>query len=500
MDDPLVTMRGVCKSFSGQRVLDRVDFDLLPGEVHVLAGENGAGKSTLIKILGGVHQADAGEVRVGGEPVRFRSVHQAGRAGVAIIHQELSLSPSMSVADNIFLGRESTGRFGLVRGRRQREAAAKALRRVGLDIDPRRTVGSLAIAVRQLVEIAKALSREARVIVMDEPTSALNKVDAERLFTLVAELTRRGRGVIYITHRMEEIERLADRTTVLRDGRRIVTANDLPRGELVRAMVGRTLEEQIVREETGAGGDALLRVRGLSVAGATGPVVRDVDLTLRSGRVLGLAGLQGSGASELLHALFGDRWWTGRVEVRGRPVRIRSPREAMDLGLALLTSDRATTGLCLGLTVRENVSMAVLGGLGVLRRPGAERSAALAQVLALNIRCRGLGQAVRTLSGGNQQKVALGKWLATSPAVLLLDDPTRGVDVGAKHEIYELVNQWTAAGLGVVMTSGELPELLGLADDLVVMHRGVVTARLARSEATPERVIEAAMGVREEAA
>ena len=498
MTAPLALLSGIDKSFAGHTVLEDVTFEVRAGEVHVLAGENGAGKSTLIKILGGVYAAEAGTVGIDGQEHRFRSVQHAARHGVAVIHQELSLAPALSIEDNMFLGRERTGSLGIVRARAQREEARALLSRVGLTVDPGTAVGSLPVASRQLVEIAKALGQDARVIAMDEPTSSLARTEAERLFALIDELKAQGTGVIYITHRMEEIYRLADRISVLRDGRMIVTARatELDRAALVRAMVGRPLDEQIHREAVPPG-EELLAVEGLTVHGVTGPVLRDVGFALHAGEVLGVAGLAGSGASERLHALFGDGRATSRgLRVAGRPAKIGSPRQAMAHGLALLTADRKRTGLCLSLSIAENTTLAALPRLspGGLRRRAREAESAARGIDALSIRCRSAGQAVRTLSGGNQQKVALAKWIETQPRVLLLDEPTRGVDVGAKHEIYGLINRWTAAGMGILLVSSELPELLGLSDRVLVLHRGRVTARYERDEASPDRVIAAALG------
>lgn len=498
MSEPLARLTNIDKSFSGHAVLEGVGFDLVAGEVHVLAGENGAGKSTLIKILGGVHAADAGEVWVDGEQRRFHSVLDAARAGVAVIHQELSLAPALSIVDNLFLGKERTGPLGVVRAGAQREEARRLLRRVGLAVDPRKTVASLPVAARQLVEIAKALGQNARIIAMDEPTSSLTRPDAERLFELIGELKQGGTGVIYITHRMEEIYRLADRISVLRDGRMILTlpAQGFDRGRLVHAMVGRELDEQIVREPVPPG-EELLRVASVSVQGRTGLLLDNVGVTLRAGEILGVAGLAGSGSSELLHALFGDgRARMEGLRVCGRAARVTSPGKAMSLGIALLTSDRKRTGLCQSLSIAENTTLAALRRLspGGVRRPGLEAESARQGIASMHIACRSASQPVRTLSGGNQQKVALAKWIETRPRVLLLDEPTRGIDIGAKHEIYELLNRWTSEGMGILLVSSELPELLGLSDRVIVLHRGQLTAEFARDEATPEKVVAAALG------
>ncbi|MHC4514599.1 MAG: sugar ABC transporter ATP-binding protein [Planctomycetota bacterium] len=498
MIEPLAQLTGIDKSFAGHAVLENVDFDLRPGEVHVLAGENGAGKTTLIKILGGVHSADRGVVRIEAGDCRFRSVQDAARAGVAVIHQELSLALALSIEDNLFLGRERAGPLGVVRVGEQRREARALLARVGLDADPRATVGSLPIASRQLVEIAKALSQNARIIAMDEPTSSLSQPEAERLFALIGELSAAGAGIIYITHRMEEIYRIADRISVLRDGRMILTkaTGDLDRAALVRAMVGRDVDERVHRVAVEPG-EELLAVASISMSGRAGPVLDGVGLSLRAGEVLGIAGLAGSGASHLLHALFGDgRAQLTGLRVGGLAARIGTPRQAMAHGIALLTADRKRTGLCLSLSVADNATLAALRRLSPFgwRRPQLEAEAAARSITSLRVSCRSAAQSVRTLSGGNQQKVALAKWVETRPRVFLLDEPTRGIDVGAKQEIYELIDRWAADGMGIVLVSSEVPELLGLADRLIVLHRGRITAELTRDEATPERVVAAALG------
>jgi len=500
---PVVAMQGVSKSFGGQRVLDSVDFDILPGEVHVLAGENGAGKSTLMRILSGVLRADAGRIMLSGREVHFRSVHDASRAGIAMIHQELSLAPSMSVMDNLFLGVERV-HLGLLLNRpHQRGEAAAALERVGLrGLDPAQRIAALPLPARQLVEIAKALLRQAHVLIMDEPTSALPGPDAERLFALISELTSpqraRPAAIIYITHRMEEIYRLADRITVLRDGHHVITsfARDLPREELVRAIVGRDVH-RATPPATQAAGDSLLEAEGITVAGQRGPAVRDISFNLHAGEIIGLAGLQGSGAGALLHGLFGDRRLiTGQLRIRGKAVHPGSPREAMARGIALLTDDRATLGLCRDLSVSANLTLACLPALSPhgLRRPGRERNAATRAIQSFRIRCRSHRQSVRTLSGGNQQKVALGKWLLREPRILLLNDPTRGVDIAARQEIYTLIGRAAAAGAGILLASTDLDELLELSDRIIVLHRGRISGTFDRPAASRERIMAAAMG------
>jgi ABC-type sugar transport system ATPase subunit len=501
---PLVRMRGISKRFGRNLVLREVDFDVFPGECHVLAGENGAGKSTLINILGGVVTSFEGDIEIAGRSVRPRSPLHAAQLGVAVIHQELSLIPAMSVADNLMLGQPAAGPFGFVSDRAQRRRAAGLLSRVGLELDVDRRAGTLPLAQQQLVEIAKALAFEARVIVMDEPTSALPADDVERVFALIARLKADGCGVVYISHKMDEIDRVADRITVLRDGARVGSdlAEAMPRDRLVRLMVGREIARQFPYEPSAAHQEAppRLKVEGLTVRSLRGgnPPVADVSFDARGGEVLGLAGLQGSGNSDLLLGLFGahGRRTQGWVLIDGQPLNTGSIRHAMRQGMALLTSDRKESGLVLSMSVAANVTLADLPALspGGWRRPGGEREVTRRHAEALNLRAPSLEAEAWTLSGGNQQKVALAKWLVREPKVLLLDEPTRGVDVGAKREIYGLINQLKRRGVAIVMISTELPELLGLSDRVAVMHRGRISAMMDRAEATPEAVMAACMG------
>ncbi|HET6438093.1 MAG TPA: sugar ABC transporter ATP-binding protein [Anaeromyxobacter sp.] len=508
---PLLSMAGISKSFSGVEVLRDATFDLRPGEVHVLAGENGAGKSTLIKIAAGVHTEYEGSIHLYGQLTRFDSPHDANRQGISVIHQEMSLIDSMSVVDNMFLGRELT-RGGTATQWLDRAAQRRRARefcdQLGLgDIDLDRPVEDFSLSVKNRIEIAKALAWNARILVMDEPTSALSEPEVVRLFDLIAQLKRRGCGIVYISHRMEEIYRVADRITVLRDGRYVGTelADRLPQAELIRWMIGRELKTHFP-ERKAALGEERLRVEGLSVVapGATSTgsrrwLVRDVSLAVRAGEIVGVAGLQGSGNSELFRGIFGASGdlATGRVYLEGRRFHVRSPRHSVEQGMAYLTSDRKGTGLVLGLDLARNVTLASVpavspGGWVQERR---ERQIAAHHTRALRIRATGPTQEVSTLSGGNQQKVALAKWIETRPRVLLLDEPTRGVDVGAKHEIYELMNQWTQQGHAILLITSEMPELLGLSDRIVAMHRGRVTGEFTRSEATQEKVLQAAMAV-----
>ncbi|NCC52011.1 MAG: sugar ABC transporter ATP-binding protein [Spartobacteria bacterium] len=498
----LLSMRGIGKSFSGNEVLTRADFNLRHGEVHVLAGENGAGKSTLIKILAGVYSDYSGTIHVDEKPVRFLSPQEAFAGGVAVIHQEMSLINSMSVADNIFLGREQTGCARLVARRAQADEARSLMETLGLDIDVNDPVERYPLPVRQMIEIGKALGRHARILVMDEPTSALNGPDVDRLFKLISELKATGRGIIYISHRMEEIYRLADRITVLRDGQCVGTGTkeSIPPDELIRLMVGRPLEQQFPSRVCAAGAERL-RLEHVSItdpSNAGRKVAEDISMTLRAGEIVGLAGLQGSGNSELLNGVFGTCGppASGMVRLDGRPCRIRSPRHSIRQGLALLTNDRQGTGLVPGMSIMRNITLPSLqkhSKRGWLR-PRSETSAAVSMVRQLQIKSTSIAQPVQALSGGNQQKVVLAKWMECEPMVLLLDDPTRGVDVGAKHEIYELMNHWTTAGLAILFVSSELSELLAMSDRLLVMHRGRVAAEFNRGQFNAGAVLRAAMG------
>jgi ABC-type sugar transport system ATPase subunit len=497
----LVRMTGITKRFGRVKVLDDAQLELCGGEVHVLAGENGAGKSTLVKILGGVYPDFAGQIEIAGRPVHPQTPLQAGALGIAVIYQELSLIGPMSVADNIFLGRNPV-RAGWVRNAAQETEARHWLRQLGLELDVRQPVERFPIATRQLIEIAKALSQNARVLVMDEPTSALNAPEVEQLFALIESLKQDGRGILYITHKMEEIQRIADRVTVLRDGRWIGTApaNELPMPKLIQWMVGRDMGEQFPRRVPAPGRERL-RLENFSVfpsGFSARPAVQDVSLSVRAGEILGIGGLQGSGASELFMGLFGayGRMTRGSVCLDGRQIRPGSPQEMIDTGVALLTNDRKGTGLVLSLSITANATLASLRELspGGWRRPVREREAAENMTQLMQLRAASLDLETGTLSGGNQQKVVIAKWLQTRPKVLLLDDPTRGVDIVAKREIYQLMEQWTAQGIAILLISSELPELLMLSDRIVVLHRGRITANFSNGQATPQNVLAAAMG------
>lgn len=493
--DELLRIEGLRKTFPGVVALDNVDFDLRRGEVHVLLGENGAGKSTLIKMLSGAYRPDHGRILAEGREVRIEGAQDAERLGIATIYQEFNLVPDLTVAENIFLGRQPR-RYGLVDHRRMREDAAELLRRVGVDVRPDAKVRELGIARLQMVEIAKALSLEARVLIMDEPTAVLTSDEVDKLFAIVRQLREDGVGIVFITHHLEEIAALGDRVTVLRDGRSIdqVPAST-PEDELVQLMVGRSIEQQYPRErpEHPDSADALLSVRGLTRDG----VFHDISFDVHAGEVVGLAGLVGAGRTEVARAVFGaDPYDTGTVDVRGERLARHDVPAAMGAGIGLVPEDRKGQGLVLDASVQENLGLVTLRSAtrsGLVDLKG-QRTAAARIAEQLGVRMSGLGQHVRTLSGGNQQKVVIGKWLLADTRVLILDEPTRGIDVGAKVEIYQLINELTASGHAVLMISSDLPEVLGMSDRVLVMAQGRIAGELPADEATQDAVMALAVG------
>lgn len=498
---PILQMEGITKDFPGVRALSGVTFSCLPGEVHALVGENGAGKSTLMRVLSGVYPDYEGTITISGQHVRFASTRDAERAGISIIHQELNLVDGLSVAENIFLGREPS-RFGLVDFGRMNAQARALLAELGMELDPRTPVRALSVGQQQMVEIAKALSVDARIIVMDEPTSALTEHEVEALFSIVRGLRQRGVTVIYITHKIDEIFLIADRVTVLRDGHLVGTrrVSEVTRNELVSMMVGRPLSN-MYPERTPRPGRVALEVLNWSLED---PIVRgryilrDVSFSVREGEILGIAGLMGAGRTELVESIFGAHPGrrSGRVRLWGKEISIGSPQDAIRHGIGLVTEDRKRTGLVLQMTVTHNITLAHLRALcrmGLIDF-GAERRVAQTQAQRMRLRAAGLGVLVSTLSGGNQQKVVLGKWLATSPKVLFLDEPTRGIDVGAKAEVYSIMSELAASGMAIVMVSSELPEILGMSDRILVLHEGRVAGELSREEASEERIMFLATG------
>ncbi|MEV6567566.1 sugar ABC transporter ATP-binding protein [Streptomyces kronopolitis] len=504
---PLLRVEGVTKSFPGVRALDGVDLTLRAGEVHVLLGENGAGKSTLIKMLSGAHRPDGGRLLADGgqdgtheglHEVHIRSAQDAERLGIATIYQEFNLVPGLTVAENIFLGRQPRTRLGLVDKKEMRTRAAALLRRVRLDVSPDTPVGELGIARLQMVEIAKALSLDARVLIMDEPTAVLTSEEVETLFEIVRELRGSGVGIIFITHHLDEIGALGDRVTVLRDGRsvrEVPAATD--EDELIRLMVGRDIAEQYPRQRPDAPGAPVLRVRGLTRRGAAaGPVFEGIDFEVRAGEVVGLAGLVGAGRTEVVRAIFGvDRYDAGTVEIDGKELVRGDVRAAMRAGLGLVPEDRKGQGLVLDASLQDNLTLARLDRdtRGGLVDRGTQRREAASVAAQLKVRMSGLGQSARTLSGGNQQKIVIGKWLLTDTRLLILDEPTRGIDVGAKVEIYQLINELTASGRAVLMISSDLPEVLGMSDRVLVMSQGRLAGELPAEAATQDAVMELAL-------
>ncbi|MFZ4635815.1 MAG: sugar ABC transporter ATP-binding protein [Pirellulales bacterium] len=497
---PLLEARDIWKAFPGVQALAAAGITVRPGRLTALLGENGAGKSTLMNILAGVFPPDSGTLALDGQPVSFRSPREAQDAGVSIIFQELNLVDGLSVAENIFLGRQPQNAWGLVDHARMRRDAAAILAALDIDIEPSLPVERLKVGARQMVEIAKALSFASRVLILDEPTSALTQHEAETLFRVIAKLKAQGVGMVYITHRLDELARIADDVTIFRDGRLVHEApfNAADRGDYVRRMVGRDLADGHRRVGVPPG-SLLLEVERFSVArpGAAAPLVADVSLAVRAGEVVGLFGLMGAGRTELLEALAGlhPGRTTGTLRVDGAVAAIRSPREALAAGIVLAPEDRKADGLVLDASVAKNVSLASLDTLtrfGFVSRR-REDSRGRDAVARLGIKTPSIAQAVGALSGGNQQKVVLAKGLACGPRVLLLDEPTRGIDVGAKREIYALIDDLSRQGLAVLVASSELPEVLAISDRILVLAEGRMTAEFTRAEATEQAVLHAAI-------
>ena len=491
-----IEMRGVTKSFDGVPVLKDVDFILRAGETHALVGENGAGKSTLMKILQGVYHLDAGEVRVDGAPVRLRSAQDARAAGIGMVFQEFSLIPTLTVAKNVFLDREPRGRLGLLDDRQAVRRTREIFTEMGVDIDPNAMLGALGTAYWQLTEIAKALAQDARVLIMDEPTASLAVTEADALFALIDRLKARGISIVYISHRLGEVFRIADRVTVLRDGRAIITASlaELTPAKLVEHIVGRRMDGVLTWKERTVDHTAtpLLEVRQLNA----GPRVRDVSFALAPGEILGLAGLMGSGRTELARCLFGiDRPSSGEVWVRGRRVKLTSPGAAIAAGLALIPEDRRAQGLVLDHSVRNNLLLALLSSLSRGPLIDDRRGTQVANELIerLHVRLASPTRPVKLLSGGNQQKVVIAKWLATEPAVLIMDEPTAGVDIGTKSEIIGMIRHLADDGIGVIVISSELSELLAISDRILVLRGGTVNRDLQRQDIPSEESLQLAV-------
>jgi rhamnose transport system ATP-binding protein len=491
---PILALDHVSMAFGAVRALQDVSIDLHGGEIHALAGENGAGKSTLVKILAGVHRPDEGRVLLDGNPQDFRGPGDAQQAGVAVIYQEPTLFPDLSVAENIFMGRQPRAGFGRIDRRALRTATAGLFERLGVSLDPDRPARGLSIADQQIVEIAKALSRDARVLVMDEPTAALSGNEVARLFTVARTLREQGCALLFISHRLEEIFELCQRVTTLRDGRLIATEEleGITPDDLVQRMVGRELDTLYPKQDTTVG-EAVLKVERLTREG----VFTDVSFEVRAGEIVALAGLVGAGRSEVARAVFGvDRYDAGSVTVGGRRLPGGSPTAAMSAGIALVPEDRRQQGLVMDGSIERNIGLTTLRALrrGPLVSRKAERDRAADWAIRLQLKYARLSDAVGVLSGGNQQKVVLAKWLSTEPAVLIVDEPTRGIDVGTKAEVHRLLSELAADGLAVLMISSDLPEVLGMADRVLVMHEGRLAAEIPRDEATEETVVAAATG------
>lgn len=494
-DQPALAMRDIVKRFPGVLALDHAQLEVRTGEVHCLVGENGAGKSTLMRILAGAERPDAGAVFIDGQPVTIQTPHHAQDLGISMIYQEFNLSPYLSVAENIFLGREPRlGPTPFINWPRMYREAEEVLNRIRVWLDVRRPVHECSVAQQQMVEIAKAISVNAKIIVMDEPSATLTDHELQALFDLVRTLREQGIAMIYISHRLDEIFTIGDRVTVMRDGRYISTnpVADVTRDHIIREMVGRELTEEYPKASL-TRGEERLRVEGLTREGA----FEDVDLTLHTGEIVGLTGLVGAGRTEVARGIFGaDRVDSGRIILDGKPVRIRSPRDAIRHGIGLLTEDRKNQGLVLNMSVRENTTLANLTELvrGPFISGRREAEATQRYVEEIHIKTPHIEQAVRNLSGGNQQKVVLAKWLFTQSRVLIFDEPTRGIDVGAKTEIYRLINRLAQEGVAILIISSEMPEVLGMCDRILVMHEGRMAGELNRANASQESIMRLAAG------
>ncbi len=498
--NPIISIRNVGKQFGAVRALNDVSFDVSPGELHAVMGENGAGKSTLMKILSGVIGDFEGELWLHNKPVHFSSTRDAENAGVSIIHQELNLVEQLSVAANIFLGRESRSWLGILNQREMDDRAAALLAELDTNISPNASVGTLRVGDQQLVEIAKALSLQAEILIMDEPTSALTESEVARLYRVIDKLRSRGVTILYISHKMDEVFRLADRITVLRDGQFVQTINrtDTTPRAIAHLMVGRDIAPT-QKHSSEQNANVVLETRQLSLpwpGHSRGWRLQDVSLKLHRGEILGIAGLMGAGRTELLECLFGASELSpqGEILLEGKPRSFKHPSQAMQAGIAMVTEDRKRLGLFAHMSVRENITICALSdvaSLGVISHSN-ETAAAVSQIQAMSVKTNGPEAMITKLSGGNQQKCIIGRCMLTNPRVLLLDDPTRGVDIGAKAELYLLMERLASAGMAIIVTSSELPELLTVSDRILVLNEGVLTGEFSRSEATEQKIMEAA--------
>ncbi len=492
MSESILELKNITKSFSGVEVLHQVSFSLEPREVHALLGENGAGKSTLVKVMTGFHQADAGEIYLNGEQVQFGDTHESRQAGIAAIYQELSLFPDLDVAENIFVGRQPTTLGGRIDWRKLYAEADKLLASLGVHLELKQKARSLSIAQQQMVEIARAFSINARILIMDEPTSSLTLHEVDDLFRLVRRLRAEGTAILFISHRLEELFTLADRVTVLRDGAYVGTRpiKEVTRDDLIRMMVGRTITDLFPKQEVKAG-KVVLKVDHLTRDGA----FRDISFDLREGEILGIAGLVGAGRTNVARAIFGvEPPTSGSIQLNGKEIQISSPQQAIGLGLAYVPEDRQLHGLIPQMNITANISLPMIqeyARRGWLQEK-VERSSAFNAARQIEVRANNIWQKARELSGGNQQKVVLAKWLSTKPKILILDEPTRGIDVGTKAAVHALMSKLASEGLAILMISSELPEVLGMSDRIIVMHEGYMTGHFTRAEATQEKIISAA--------
>ena len=489
MGNSLVQMKNIAKSFSGTKVLKGVNLELGHGEILALLGENGAGKSTLMKILSGIYSKDSGEIYLDGELCHFQNPKEAQNKGVAIIHQEMNLCNDLSVSENIFLGREVMDGLRL-NHKKMDEEAQKILDDLGISMKSTELAGDLKVSEQQMVEIAKALSQDAKVLIMDEPTSALSRKEIEDLFRVIRKLRDEGRGIIYISHRLDELRAIADKVSILRDGENVISGDlkDFSINDIIRHMVGREIQDKFPRILCEKGKE-ILRVENLNA----GPKVRDISFSLYEGEILGIAGLMGAGRTEMTRALFGvDEKTSGKIYLFGEEVKTNTPKDSIELGMALIPEDRRKDGLCTDLSIRENISLPNLdsmkNSLGVLSKE-LELKISEDTIKSLNVKAEDREMISKNLSGGNQQKVVLGKWLVRNPKVILFDEPTRGIDIGAKVEIYQIMNELKKKGVGVLFISSEMEEVLGMSDRILIFCDGRITGELSREEANQENIL-----------
>lgn len=496
METPIIKMETICKSFPGVQALNNVNLELYKGKITALLGENGAGKSTLMKILGGVSKKDSGAIFYQGKRIDLNSPKQAQNLGISFIHQELNLIPYLSIAENIFLGREFTKNLtGRIDWPRLYRESKRYLNQLGVTTDPKALVKDLGIGEQQMVEIAKSLSLDAEIIIMDEPTAALTEKETKKLFEIIRNLKENGKAIIYISHKIEEVFQICDRVTVLRDGKEVGNAclQDLDREKLIQMMVGRKLEEKFPRKALRSGKE-VLRVERLTKKN----LLQEISFSVRAGEVLGVSGLIGAGRTELAKGIFGAlKIDAGAIYLEGKKIKIKKPQDAVTAGIAYLSEDRKMEGLFLNLSVKNNITIAALNkfsSLGKIHKK-SEFKEVTGYIEKLHIKTPSVNQMVKNLSGGNQQKVVISKWMMIDPKVLILDEPTRGIDVGAKIEIYDLINSLKESGVAIILISSEMPEVMGISDRIMVMHEGKITGEFTRDEASQEKIMKCAVGI-----